>query len=88
MIIVKLYINGTYKILTNALLIIEPTPHPPTNIATVKDAATSWYSAATTFGANMKPMFPRYPFDIENRAMKNIYHHSDEKTTYYIEINK
>ena len=30
-----------YNIFTNALLMTDPTPHPPTNIATEKDAAMS-----------------------------------------------
>ena len=30
-----------YSIFTNALLMTDPTPHPPTNIATEKDAAMS-----------------------------------------------
>ena len=60
---------------------IDPMPQPPTSIATVNDAAISWYSADTTFGANMKPIFPTYPFDIENKAIKTMYHHSDVKTT-------
>ena len=84
----KLILEVYYSIFTNALLMTDPTPHPPTNIATEKDAAMSWYSAATTFGANMKPMFPMYPFDIENIAMKTIYHHSDEKTTCNLKLNR
>ena len=70
-----------YKFVTIGLLITDPTPQPPTSMATVNDAAISWYSGNTTFGANMNPRLPTYPFDIENIVINAMYHHSDEKTT-------
>ena len=72
---------------TVRVLSTDPSPEPTTNIAAPNEAAMDWYSEKVTFGVNIKAMFPTYPFEIENKMVKAIYHHSDSNTTYKISRN-